>query len=127
MSDEFKSIVILVGAVMIFGSVVYLRVRAGPGRTWHLIHRFLSEVVKEYGPPGLDPLKKVTPATWVVAVLLVGILLVLHWYKQSGSPLAHKIDAIYEFAFGFLLLCLIGYFVVRKVLGDADEDDDAKQ
>ena len=38
-----------------------------------------------------------------------------------------EIFAIYDIAFGFFLICLIGYFAVRKVLGDADEDDDAKQ
>ena len=127
MSDDFKSIVLLVGTVMFVGSVIYLRVRAGPGRTWHLIRRFLAEMLKEYGPPGMELLKKVTPATWIVAVLLVGTLLVLDWYKQSGSPLAHEIFDIAVIAFGVGLLCLVGYFAVRKVLGDADEDDDGKQ
>ena len=50
MLDDFKSIVLLVGAVMFVGSVIYLLVRAGLGRTWHLIRRFLAEVAKEYGP-----------------------------------------------------------------------------
>ena len=112
---------------MFFGSLIYLRVRAGPGRTWHLIRRFLAEVAMEYGPPGTDPLKKVGPATLIVTVLFMGTYLVVKWFKQSGSPLAQEIDAIIDYAIGFWFLCLVGYFAFRKVLGDADEGDDTKQ
>ena len=128
MSDKLESILLLVSIVTFIGALLYLRMRAGPGRAWHLVRRFFAELVKEYGPPGFDPFEKVTPAMLVGVVLIMGLLFVLKWYKQTGSPLAQEIDAIYEIVFGFLFLGVVGLFVIRKVLRSLDDDDDdAKQ
>ena len=111
---------------MFVGSLIYFRVRAGPGRTWHLIRRFLAELAKEYSPPGLDPYEKVTPALLVGAVLMVGVLAVLHWYDFKGHPLSQKIGAILEIAIWIGILFLVGRYTIRRALRGLD-DDDAKQ
>ena len=126
MSDQIEIIVILVGAVMIVGSLIYLRVRAGPGRTWHIMRRFLAELAKEYGPPGFDWFEKVTPAVLVGAVLMVGVLAVLAWYNNKENPLSQKISTILEIASGIVVLFVVGRHIIRRVLRGLD-DDDAKQ